>query len=194
MTDRLESGWDGLSTPVQQPPVWLEKLALQLELWIGNAALSRSPYLKISYEPPTEEAWDGQPANTPSNALLSESLFLRAITREHFVAVDVRKAAGDREAVSADMVVHPRDHLTQLSATEIVMRGPSADAIRLRLEYSNGTEYLLPHDDSYDEEWREAKGIEVFKALRGDLWQAPSLSGRAYIDIQTTSEADEIPR
>ncbi|GAB3155427.1 hypothetical protein GCM10027058_27730 [Microbacterium neimengense] len=172
MRDRLEKAWDGLSGRHDDPPEWLDRLALQLELWVGDE-LEGAPYLEIGFDkPPAESQRFNRHQDFPFNALNSETLYLRALTRSYFVDVEVQKVVGEREQVATTVHLVPRDRLRKLAAEEITMRGPKPDAIQLRVTYAGAGEYLIPRDaETADDAWRKGGGVDLFRELRGDLWR-----------------------
>lgn len=179
--DRLEEAWDGLSGRHENPPEWLDRLALQLELWVGDE-LENATHLQVGYNSPVVESPPFQNRHLlDANALSSETLYLRALTTSYFIDVEVQKVTGEREQVEATVHVVPRDRLRQLGAEEITMRGPKPDAIQIRVSYTGAGEYLIPRDvESDDEAWRTGGGVSLFRELRGDLW----------LPVVTDSKAD----
>lgn len=184
MRDRLEEAWDGLSGRHQDPPTWLNRLALQLELWVGDE-LDDPLYVEIGYDrPPLEAPPIDERQPLAANALNSETLYLRALTRSYFVDVEVQKAVGVREHVATTVHVVPRDRLSKLAAEEIILRGPEPDAIRLRVSYAGAEEYLVPRDVERDvEAWRSGGGMDLFRELRGDLWLPVVTDSKAVVRV-----------
>ncbi|HAN23429.1 MAG: hypothetical protein CMH36_07390 [Microbacterium sp.] len=181
MRDRLEKAWDGLSGRYEDPPEWLDRLALQLELWVGDE-LDDALHIQIGYDlPPAESPPFHKRQVLEVNALNSETLYLRALTKSYFVDVEVQKVVGERKQVTTNIHVVPRDRLRKLAAEEITLRGPKPDAIRLRMSYAGAGEYLIPRDVQGDDEaWRTGGGVDLFRELRGDLW----------LPVVTDSKAD----
>lgn len=171
MRDQLEANWDGLSGRHEPPPGWLESLAVQLQLWVGDE-LDDPLHLEISFDPPPADLPLPPGELTEANALNSELLYLRALTKSYFVDVEVKKVAGERGQVATTVLLVPRDRLQKLAAKEIVMRGPNEpDALQLRVSYAGAGEYLIPRNvENDDEAWRTERGVKLFGELRGDLW------------------------
>ncbi|MGA0567337.1 hypothetical protein ACO2Q7_08405 [Rathayibacter sp. KR2-224] len=127
--DWLAEKWDEIRPQYRDDPDWLRQLATQLELWVGDE-LGEPLYLEVSYGPVPDEAAGESGASVPWNALNSDTLYLRALTKTQFVAVDVRKASGQVAVASVSLVVVPRSHLESLQAEDMTSMGPRPDTIR----------------------------------------------------------------
>src|SRR3546814_12187737 len=99
MLKRLEEAWDELTYRHEGPPLWLRRLALQLELWVGEEELSKAVYYEASFDYPPEDLREAQP-DLKVNAYKSEALYLSALNYGLMVGVDVKlDRASCRESV-----------------------------------------------------------------------------------------------
>lgn len=148
--DWLAERWDEITPRYQDDPNWLRQLATQLELWVGDE-LDNPLYLEVSYGPLAEEAASESGGFVPWNALNSDTLYLRALTKTQFVAVDVQKDGGQVAVASVSVVVVPRSHLESLQAHDMIsLAGLQPDTIRLTLRYAGVPQsFLIPHADDY---------------------------------------------
>ncbi|MDF2561558.1 MAG: hypothetical protein K0R99_3004 [Microbacterium sp.] len=184
-TEWLEEKWDEIRPNLQDDPDWLRQLATQLELWVGDE-LDDPLYLEVSYGPVPDDAVSESSTLLLWNALNSDTLYLRALTKSHFVAVDVQKASGQVAEATVSVVLVPRSHLESLQAVDLAVGDSRPDTVRLTLHYSNTSQsFQIPHSDDYSvlSNWRTRDDLRVFSSLRDDLRTEAVAAGKPVIDI-----------
>lgn len=183
--DWLAEKWDEIRPQYQDDPDWLRQLATQLELWVGDE-LHDPLYQEVSYGPVPEEAASESGTYVPWNALNSDILYLRALTKTQFVAVDVRKDSGQVAVASVSVVVVPRSHLESLRAEDMTLFGSQPDTVRLTLQYAGVPQsFQIPHANDYidRDRWCAGGDLQVFSVLRADLRTPHAVTGEPIIAI-----------
>lgn len=184
--DWLAEMWDEIRPKYEDNPEWLRRLATQLELWVGDE-LDDADYLEASYAPVPDETFRESGGVLLSNALNSDTLYLRALTATQFVTVDIRKASGQVAVATVLVDLIPRSHLESLQATEMTMVGTQPDTMRLILRYAGRPEpFLIPHAEDYDDRdrWLKGEDLRVFGSLRDDLRSEAVATGKPVIEVR----------
>lgn len=186
LIERLLDAWDGLRPRQTDTPKWVARLAFQLDLWVGDE-LDHTLYQEIGYDHPPTEAHEAAGKMLDSNALNSSSLYLRAISTNFFVAVDVQKASGQNATVEVAVFLAPRSHLASLEVEEIDVHGLGPDTTQLTLRYAGReSAFVLPRNEDPLNFWEEGEDTKVFRALRDDLWAEAGASGSPVLPYPKT--------
>jgi|SRR6478735_5824219 len=188
LADALLERWDGLLGQFHGTPDWLLSLARQLDIWVGDELSGENVYYEVTYDRPPVDAVPAD-ATRPlePTALNSPNLYIRAITSNFFLAVDVSKPVGEAEATEISVFLRPRSHLMSLEVEEVPDSAPQQNLVRLSLTYLGGENFLLPRRDDALGKWKPGDETDVFRELRRDLWTPAVAAGQAVFPFNTST-------
>lgn len=189
LANALLERWDGLLRQFDGTPDWVLSLARQLDMWVGDELSGDNVYYEVTYDRPPVDARPEDTARTlEPTALNSPNLYIRAITSNSFLAVDVSKPVGEAEPTEISVFLRPRSHLMSLEVEDPPDdSAPQQSLVRLSLTYLGGENFLLPRRDDALGRWRPGDETDVFRELRRDLWTPAVEAGQAVFPFNTST-------